>query len=174
MQDPPHTAGWACTLLIASFCLAAQGAAIDDFAVRSSYPSLDLHRGRGGGHDLGVGSSRSSNKTSPPPTMSISESCESSMRAHIVLVHDPSVLCHSQTLAEGEQERGTTGVTGGGGKEGAVPALRLLRHPVVLVVSDITGRDDMPFTVDGLLPKHLRGRSVPEGGRWDALVTLIF
>lgn len=76
--------------------------------------------------------------------------------SHIVLVHDPASLAPRLKVdVEGDegQFRDTER-----DKDGIVPILQRFRHPVVLVVSDVSGRDDMHFAVDSIVPKHLRSR----------------
>lgn len=81
---------------------------------------------------------------------------------HLVLVHDPSALVGKDKTAGGRAwDEGGSSSSGGASlldKEGIVSVLRRFRHPVVLIVSDVTGKDDMKFAVDSLVPPHLRNR----------------
>ncbi|CAE7445296.1 unnamed protein product, partial [Symbiodinium microadriaticum] len=117
---------------------------IDDFTLRSSYPSLAVSR-RG---------ANSSQSAAPPVPIAAAQEpfdgLDPQHGTHVILVHDPAALI---TMT---RERGDNGGSLSYGKDGVAPVLSVLRHPAVLIVSDVTGRDDMPFVVDSLIPKHLR------------------
>jgi hypothetical protein len=77
---------------------------------------------------------------------------------HIVLVHDPASLATRAKAVDREGEEIGQFRDNDRDKDGLVPVLQRFRHPVVLVVSDVSGKDDMHFAVDTIVPKHLRNR----------------
>jgi hypothetical protein len=109
---------------------------VEEFAVRSAYPALSFD----------------SSRLNPSPTSrgnhQRQQAHESQQQRRVVLIHDPTSLTASQENASSSSS-----------SEGIVSALISFRDPVVLIVSDVVGKDDCYHEIQQIIPKQEQQRS---------------
>jgi hypothetical protein len=115
---------------------------LESFALQSSYPSLSLQVTSSSTSDRTHGGSPAHSSRTQPDQ--IEEQQTGGFRKKIILLRDPPA--HDGNYSNSDR------------LQNMYNFILSFQCPVVMVLSDVSGRDDMQYATDRCLPRHVRQR----------------